>query len=65
MSLTQLKQAAANLPGKKQRELIAYLVARQTERDEAFKRELTAKIDDRNPTHWMELNDARKRYGDK
>lgn len=64
MSLTQLKQAAANLPVKKQRELIAYLVSRQTERDEAFKQELAARIDDRDPTHWMELNDAKKRYGD-
>jgi hypothetical protein len=42
MSLMQLKQAAANLPVKKQRELIAYLVARQTERDNAFKQELAA-----------------------
>ena len=64
MSLTQLKQAAANLPSKEQRELIAYLVARQTARDDAFKRELAAKIDDRDPAHWMELNDAKKRYGD-
>jgi len=64
MSLTQLKQAAANLPAKEQRELIAYLVARQTARDDAFKRELAAKIDDRDPAHWMELNDAKKRYGD-
>ena len=63
MSLTQLKQAAANLPVKKQRELIVYLVARQTESDEAFKKELAAKIDDRDPAHWMELHDAKKRYG--
>jgi len=48
---------------KKQRELIAYLVARQTESDEAFKKELAAKIDDRDPAHWMELHDAKKRYG--
>jgi len=52
------------LPVKKQRELIAYLVARQTERDDDFKRELATKIDDRNPARWMELNDAKKRYGD-
>ena len=64
MSLTQLKQAAANLPVKKQRELIVYLVARQTERDDGFKRELATKIDDHNPAHWMELNEAKKRYGD-
>lgn len=63
MSLTQLKQAAANLPVKKQRELIAYLVARQTKRDEAFKKVLADRIDDRDPDHWMELNDAKKRYG--
>jgi len=64
VSLTQLKQAAATLPVKKQCEIIAYLVARQTEKDDAFKRELAARIDDRDPAHWMELNDAKKRYGD-
>ena len=62
MSLAQLKQEAEHLPLKEQRELIAYLVARQTERDQDFKEKLAAKIDDRDPAHWAELDDVQKRF---
>ena len=64
MSLTQIKEAAANLPPEERRELIAYLIALQTEKDEAFKKQLAAKIDDRDPAHWFELNEVKKRYGE-
>jgi hypothetical protein len=49
MSLTQLKDQAAQLPFKEQRELIAFLVSLQTDNDEGFKKTLAAKIDDKNP----------------
>ncbi len=64
MSLTQLKDKAARLPSREQRELIAFLLSLQTEKDDQFKRKLADKIDDREPAHWMELNEARKRYGE-
>ncbi|EDY21881.1 hypothetical protein CfE428DRAFT_0006 [Chthoniobacter flavus Ellin428] len=64
MSLTQLKDEAAHLPLAEQRELIAFLVARQTEQDEEFRRELARKIDDVDPTHWVELDDLQKRYSE-
>ena len=62
MSLTQLKREAANLPAKQRRQLIAYLVALETQNDEPFREKLTAKIDDNNPTHWLELKDVEQRY---
>jgi len=43
---------------------MAYLVALQTQQDDAFRQKLAAKIDDHDPAHWMELNDAQKRYGE-
>lgn len=49
---------------KEQRELIAFLVARQTERDQEFRDKLAAKIDDNNPAHWVTLEEVRKRYGE-
>lgn len=64
MSLAQLKDEAAHLPSKEQRELIAFLIAAQTARDDAFKMDLAAKIDDRDPAHWMELDEVRKRDSD-
>ena len=64
MSIVQLKDEAAHLPPPEQRELIAFLVALQTDKDEQFKEKLAAKIDDRDPAYWMELNDLRKRYAE-
>jgi hypothetical protein len=64
MSLAQLKDEAAQLQSKEQRELIAFLIAQQTSRDDAFKKSLASKIDDRDPAHWVELDDVRKREAD-
>jgi hypothetical protein len=64
MSLTQLKDEAARLPSKEQRELIAFLVSLQTAKDEEFRRTLAARIDDRDPGHWVELDELQKRYAE-
>ena len=64
MSLAQLKDQATHLDAGEQRELIAYLIARQTEQDENFKHTLARKIDDTDPSHWVELDDLRKRYSE-
>lgn len=64
MSLTQLKDEAAHLSLKEQHELIAFLVARQTEQDQGFQRELAAKIDDHDPANWLDLEAVRKRYAE-
>lgn len=45
-------------------ELIAFLIARQTEQDEDFKRKLAQKIDDTDPSHWVELDDLQRRYSE-
>ena len=64
MSLTQLKDQAAHLPFKEQRELIAYLISIQTDRDEGFRKALAQKIDDTNPSNWIELDDLQKHFAD-
>jgi len=61
MSLTQLKDRAAHLSLKEQRELIAFLVSIQTDKDEDFRKSLASKIDDRNPANWVELDELQKR----
>ena len=62
MSLEQLKDQAARLQIIEQRELIAFLISKQTEQDESFKRSLTQKIDQANPSNWIELDELQKRY---
>ena len=64
MSLAQLKDQAAHLGLIEQRELIAFLISRQTEQDEEFKNALAQKIDDKDPSHWVELDELRKRYSE-
>jgi hypothetical protein len=61
MSLAQLKDQATHLDIEQQRELIAFLIARQTEQDSDFKHTLAQKIDDTDPSHWVDLDDLRKR----
>jgi hypothetical protein len=60
MSLAQLKDQAAHLDLSEQRELIPFLISRQTALDEDFKGVLAAKIDDADPAHWVELDELRK-----
>jgi hypothetical protein len=64
MSLAQLKDQADRLKPGEQRELIAFLISRQTERDETLKDVLAQKIDDKDPAHWVELDELQKRYSE-
>lgn len=64
MSLAQLKDEAAHLRLAEQRELIAFLISRQTEQDQDFKDTLARKVDDKDPMHWVELNELQKRYSE-
>jgi hypothetical protein len=64
MSLAQLKDQAAHLPPVEQRELIAFLISRQTEHEEGFKQTLARKIDDSDPAHWTDLDELQKRYAE-
>jgi hypothetical protein len=62
MSLTQLKDEAVHLAPAEQRELVAFIIARQTEQDEDFRRDLGRKIDDTDPSHWVDLDELQKRF---
>ena len=64
MSLAQLKDQAAHLGLVEQRELIAFLISRQTEQDDEFKNALAQKIDDTDPSHWVELDELKKHYSE-
>jgi hypothetical protein len=64
MSFAQLKDEAAQLPKDQRRELIAFLVAQQTAEDEDLQRTLAEKIDDNDPSHWIELDELKKRFAE-
>ena len=64
MSLAQLKDQAVHLILAEQRELIAFLVTRQPGYRDDFKSVLAGKIDDTDPSHWVELDDLQKCYAE-
>lgn len=64
MSLDQLKDQVTNLAPQERRELIAFMISLQTERDDEFKKRLARKIDDSNPAQWIELDDLQKRFSE-
>ncbi len=61
MSLTELKLKVDRLTPEERRQLTAYLVARDRMLNPEFREELVRKIDDRNPEHWVSLEEAERR----
>jgi hypothetical protein len=61
MSFEQLKAEAASLTPAQRRELIGHLVALGRKNDAAFRRVLAEKIDDKNPDHWVSLDELKRR----
>ena len=64
MSLAQVKDQAAHLLPAERRQLIAFLFSLQTEQDEELQKSLARKIDDNDPSHWVELDELKKRYSE-
>lgn len=62
MSFAQLKDEATHLDIQQQRELIAFLISRQTEQDADFKHTLAQKIDNTDPARWVELDEFRNDF---
>ncbi len=60
MSFAEIKEAVEKLPAPKRRQLAAHLLALTRRSRTAFRREITRKIDDRNPKHWVSLDEAEK-----
>ena len=58
MDFAKIKKAVENLPTSQQRQLAAHLLARPRRSRAAFRREMTRKIDNRNPAHWISLEEA-------
>jgi hypothetical protein len=60
MSMAELMREVAELPPERQNELAAFLLQLRLKRDPAWRAELTHRIDDKNPDHWVSLEDWKK-----
>jgi hypothetical protein len=60
MSMAELMREVADLPLERQNELAALLLRLRLQRDPAWRAVLTDRIDDKNPDHWVSLEDWKK-----
>jgi len=61
MSIEALKQELANLDGARRSEIVAYLVALEDRSNPDYRAALTRKIDDKDPAHWLTLEEFDRR----
>jgi len=62
MSIKELEKELAGLTAKQQDRLAAYLVHLRHERDPKLRKELANRVNDRDPSHWVSLNELEKRW---
>ena len=62
MSLDQIKAELANLPAEQQDHLVAYVVHLRHLRDPLAGQETTRKIDDRDPAHWISVDQLKEHW---
>jgi len=58
--MAELMREVADMPPERQNELAAFLLQLRLRRDPAWRAELTNRIDDKNPDHWVGLEDWKK-----
>ncbi len=61
MSIEALKQELANLDDESRHHIMAYLNSIEDQKDAAYRKEMARKIDDKNPAHWLTLEEFEKR----
>ncbi len=62
MSIDAIKQELANLDEERRSEIIAFLVALSDRNDAEHRAEITRRIDDKDPSHWMTLEELERRF---
>lgn len=64
MSLEDIKSQVAEMPQNQLDHLAAYLVHLRHQRDRTAHQDITARIDDKNPTHWVSPAELREKWED-
>ena len=61
MNFEALKQELAKLSEKDRGKIMAFLVALDERDDAEYRAEITRRIDDKDPAHWMTLEELERR----
>ena len=62
MTLEEIKTGLANLPEEQQDHVVAYLVHLRHMRDPLNRQDLTRKLDDRDPSHWISVDQLKEHW---
>jgi hypothetical protein len=62
MSIKELERELAGLTAKQQDRLAAYLVYLRQQRDPKIRKEITDRLNDRDPSHWISVDELEKRW---
>lgn len=60
MNMAELMREVSNLPAEQQKELAAYLLHLRLQHDDAWRGEMTHRIDDHTSSNWVDLQDWKK-----
>jgi hypothetical protein len=61
MEVGVLKSELAALDSKERRQMIAFLLGIEESDNQAYRQELARRIDDKDPTHWISLDELDRR----
>jgi hypothetical protein len=64
VTLAEVKNELERLSAEERRHLAAYLLLRDRLSDPEGRAELARKIDDKDPAHWLSIEEAEKRFND-
>jgi hypothetical protein len=62
MTLQEIKEELQKMPEGQQDHLAAYLLHLRRLRDPGAQQEITRRIDDRDPSHWVSLDQLREHW---
>ena len=62
MTLEQIKEQLASMPEEEQDHVVAYVVHLRHMRDPLTRQELTRKLDDRDPAHWISVDQLKEQW---
>ena len=63
METGELKSELAALDSKGRRQMIAFLLALEEQSNQEYREELARRIDDKDPNHWVSLDELARRLG--
>ena len=61
MSVEELERELTSLGDAERHRIMAYLVALEDQKRPAYRAEMARKIDDKDPSHWLTLEEFEKR----